>query len=138
TLLAPAAVLALLAGWVLPFADALVWTVFVLATIALPTLIPVLGAILPRRAGITPISHLRALGGDFRLALTQSALRVAWLAHQAWLMSDAIARTLIRLFLTRRHLLEWITAAQATIGPRLDLLGFYRRMAGASVIGIAA
>ena len=30
----------------------------------------------------------------------------------------------------RRHLLEWVPAAQATIGPRLDLVGFYRRMAG--------
>ena len=38
-------------------------------------------------------------------------------------MGDAIARTLVRLFVTRRHLLEWVPAAQATIGPRLDLLG---------------
>ena len=132
TLSAPAAVLALLAGWTLPFEAAAVWTVFVLATIVLPTLIPVVAAIVPRRTGITVRSHLRALGADLRLALTQSALMVSFLAHQAWLMGDAIARTLIRLFVTRRHLLEWVTAAQATIGPRLDLLGFYRRMAGAS------
>ena len=120
------------------FDAALVWTVFVLATIVLPTLIPVVGAILPRRAGITLRSHLRALGGDLRLALTQSALLITFLAHQAWLMGDAIVRTLVRLFVTRRHLLEWVPAAQATIGPRLDLLGFYRRMAGAVVIGAVA
>ena len=59
---------------------------------------------------------------------------ISFLAHQAWLMADAIIRTLTRLFVTRRHLLEWVTAARATIGPRLDLLGFYRRMAGAVVI----
>ena len=63
-------------------------------------------------------------------ALAQSALMITFLAHQAWLMADAIARTLVRLFVTRRHLLEWVTAAQATIGPRLDFCGFYRRMAG--------
>ena len=28
-------------------------------------------------------------------------------------MGDAIVRTLARLFVTRRHLLEWTTAAQA-------------------------
>ena len=39
-------------------------------------------------------SHLRALGGDLRLALTLSALTVMFLAHQAWLMGDAIVRTL--------------------------------------------
>jgi len=138
TLSAPTAILALVGGWTLPFHAALVWTLFVLGTILLPTLIPVLGAIVPHRAGITAASHLRALGGDLRLALTQSFLRIAFLAHQAWLMSDAIARTLIRLFVTRRHLLEWVTAAQATVGPRLDLPGFYRRMAGAAVIGVLA
>ncbi len=60
------------------------------------------------------------------------------LAHQAWLMGDAIVRTLIRLFVTHRHLLEWITAAQAKTGPRLDLQGFYRQMAGAVVIAVLA
>jgi len=138
TLSAPMSVIALLAGWTLPLPAALVWTGFVLATILLPTLVPVAGAIVPHRAGITPDSHLRALGDDFRRALTQSFLRVTFLAHQAWLMSDAIGRTLIRLFVTRRHLLEWVTAAQATLGPRLDLFGFYRRMASALLIGVLA
>ena len=137
TLSAPAAVLALLAGSVLPPEGALVWTVFILWTIALPTLMPVLGALMPSRAGITVRSHLRALGSDLRLAATQSVLLVTFLAHQAWLMGDAIGRTLVRLLITRRHLLEWVPAAQAAIGPRLDLLAFYRRMAGAVIIGLA-
>ncbi len=47
-------------------------------------------------------------------------------------MTDAIARTLFRLFVSRRQLLEWVTAAQAKISVRLDLRGFYRWMAAAS------
>ncbi len=138
TLSAPLAVAALIAGWVLPLQAALMWTAFVMATIALPTLMPVFGAILPSRAGTTMRSHFGALGNDLRLALTQSALLVTFLAHQAWLMGDAIGRTLIRLFVTRRHLLEWLTAAQATRGKRLDVLGFCRQMVGAIVIAGAA
>ena len=138
TLSAPATVLALLGGWTLPFNAALAWTLFVLSTIVLPTMISVLGVIVPHRTGITHRSHLGALGGDFRMALTQSFLQFAFVAHQAWLMGDAIGRTLVRLFITRRHLLEWVTAAQATIGPRLDLFGSYRRMAGALYIGLLA
>jgi len=137
TLSAPAAVLALLAGLALPFDAALLWTVFVVSTIVLPTFIPVVGAILPQRAGITPRSHLGALGTDFRLASAQSALQVTFLAHQAWLMADAIGRTLVRLFITRRRLLEWVPAAEATISRRLGVGSFYRRMAGAIVIGVA-
>ena len=136
TLSAPSCMLSLLGGFTLPFAAASVWTGFVLSTILLPALIPVISAVVPHRAGITLRSHLGALGSDLRIALAKSALTVALLAHQAWLMGDAIARTLVRLLITRRHLLEWIPAAQATIGPRLDLLGFYRRMAGGVVLGV--
>ena len=53
-------------------------------------------------------------------------------------MSDAIVRTLVRLLVTRRHLLEWVPAAQAAIGPRLDLLGFYRVMASGVALGVVA
>ena len=35
------------------------------------------------------------------------------LAYQTWLMFDAILRTLTRMFITHRHLLEWVTATQA-------------------------
>jgi len=132
----PAAVIALLAGWALPIDQALIWTSFILATILLPGLISIAGSIVPRRAGTTLRSHFRALGSDLRLALTLFALQVTFLAHQGWLMGDAILRTLVRLLLTRRHLLEWVTAAQTSTGPRPTLGGFYYRMGAAP--GIAA
>ena len=135
TLSAPTAVVALLVGWTLPLHVALIWTLFVVLTIALPTLIPVLAAIPPRRPGVTLSSHFRALGHDAGLAATLSALTVAFLADQAWLMADAIGRTLWRLGVSRRHLLEWTPAAQAAIAKRLDLIGYARRMAGAIAIG---
>nr|WP_209442414.1 glucoamylase family protein [Neoroseomonas oryzicola] len=135
TLSAPAIVLAFLIGWTLPFHASLAWTAFLLSTVVLPTLIPVISAILPRRRRLTLRSRLRAFGVDVRLALALSLLIVTFLAHQAWLMVDAIARTLVRLLVTRRHLLEWVTAAQVTTGCRLNLLDFHRRMAGAPAIG---
>src|SRR3989442_5051355 len=72
------------------------------------------------------------------MAASQTAFAITMLAHQAWLMSDAIVRTLVRMCVTRRHLLEWVTAAQAKAGLRLDLHGFYRRMAGGVTPGAAA
>jgi len=138
TLSAPACVLSLLAGLALPFAAGAVWIGFVLLTISLPTFIPVVAAIVPRRAGTTLRSHLTAFGSDLRLALTQWALVITFLGHQAWLMGDAIARTLVRLFFTHRHLLEWVPAAQATLGHRLDLLGFYRVMSSGVAVGLVA
>ena len=124
----------LMIGWTLPLEAAAVWTMFILATIALPTLIPVVSAIVPARSGVVVRSHIVALGAELRLAFAQSGLLIILLAHQAWSMIDAIGRTLVRLFITRRHLLEWTTAAQAAIGQRLDLAGFYRRMVAAVIL----
>ncbi len=138
TLSAPLAVVALLAGFLLPFPACVVWTLFVVATIALPSMIPVIAAIPPLRPGVTLSSHFRALGGDLKLALILSALTIIFLADQAWLMGDAIFRTLYRLLVSRKNLLEWIPAAQASQARRLDLAGFYRRMFGASVFGALA
>ena len=138
TLLAPSAWLALVTGLTLPPAAAIPWSGFILATIAVPTLMPFLSGFVPRRFGISKRSHLRAVGTDLSLALSQIGFGVTFLAHQTWLMTDAIARTLFRLFVTRRRMLEWVTAAQATLGPRLDLGGIYRRMAGGIALAVAA
>ena len=137
TLLAPASVLALIVGWTLPLHSAAVWTAFLLATLAVPTLPPVLAGLIPGRRRTSKRSHARALIADVRLGLSQTVLLVAFLAHQAYLMCDAIGRTLFRLFISRRRLLEWVTAAQAQVSLRLDLPGFYRRMASAVAIGVA-
>ena len=138
TVSAPAGLVALAAGWMLPLEPALVWTTFVLATIILPSLIPVISAIPGRRPGVALSGHLRALGEDLGLAATLSALNITFLADQAWSMGDAITRTLWRLFVSRRHLLEWTPAAQAAAAKRLDLQGFAVRMSGAFVIAAAA
>lgn len=138
TLSPPLAVLALIAGWALPPEAALIWTIFILTTIVLPPLIPVIAAIPPRRPGITLASHMRALGSDLRLSLALSGLVITLLAHQAWLMCDAILRTLYRLFVSHRNMLEWVPAAQAAAGRNLTIASFYRKMAGALVIAAGA
>jgi|GEM_PF-3971685 hypothetical protein len=108
-----------------------------LAAIAVPAFLPTLFAVLPRRAGIRLRSHVGALGGDVRLAAWQTLLSIAFLADQSWRMMDAIARTQVRLWVTRRHLLEWTTAAQSAGNPRLDVRGFVRQMAGGMALGLA-
>ncbi|TMB10289.1 MAG: glycosyl transferase, partial [Deltaproteobacteria bacterium] len=138
TLSAPATFLTLVVGWTLPAASPVVWTAFVLATIALPTLVPTLTVVIPRRRGISKRSYTRAIGRDLGLAASQTAFVITMLAHQAWLMSDAIVRTLVRVYVTHCKLLEWVTAAQAKAGLRLDLRGFYQRMGGGVTLAVAA
>ncbi len=135
TLTAPATLVVFVIAWTLPMRVAAVWTAFICATIAMPTLLAAIVGLIPRGLGISKRSHVRAVLDDVRLALSQSFFSITLLAHQAWLMSDAIARTLFRLFVRRRRLLEWFTAAQAQFSLPLDVPGFYRRMAGG--VGLA-
>ena len=138
TLLAPASFLALLTGWILlrP-APAVIWCGFVFFPFLLTAFLPLLARVIPHRSGITTGSHFRALRFDLRIALLQFGLQVALLAHQAWLMVDAIVRTLSRLY-RQRQLLEWVTAAATSSDRALGLVGFYRRLAGAVALTTCA
>ncbi len=136
TLSAPAAVLALGCGWLLPWHLAWIWTLSVLLTMVLPALLPVLAVVIPTRRGVGLRSHLRALRNDFGMALLQILLVVTFLAHHAWLMIDAIARTVFRLWFTKRNLLEWVSAAQAQLSVRLDVMAMHRRMLASVVIAL--
>src|SRR6058998_537451 len=138
TVSAPATYLTLVVAWLMPGTSPMVWSAFILATVAVPTLLPVLGGLLPRGRGISKRSYIRAVGRDLLLAGSQFGLTITMLTHQTWLMSDAIARTLVRVYVTHRRLLEWVTAAQAKAGLRLDLRGFCRRMGGGVALAAVA
>ncbi|MEI8396759.1 MAG: glucoamylase family protein [Rhodospirillaceae bacterium] len=138
SLSAPACFLALVGGWTMPLASATLWSAFIVVSVAIPALIPFVGGIVPRRLGLVKRIHFQAVGTECMLALSQTLLLITFLADHAWVMSDAILRTLFRLIVSRRNLLEWVTAAQAKVSPHLDLAGFYRQMAGGVALAVGA
>ncbi|MGH7007098.1 MAG: GH36-type glycosyl hydrolase domain-containing protein [Stellaceae bacterium] len=120
SLSAPSALLAFIVGWLHPFDAALAWTVFILFTLAFPPLLPAIAHVIPRRVGVSLRNHLNDIRKDLALGILQSAFLITFLAHQAWLMVDAVMRTLYRLFIARRRLLEWTTAAQSVEDAQFD------------------
>jgi cyclic beta-1,2-glucan synthetase len=122
---APSSFLAAVMSWTLPAVPPLLWTGLLVGSVAVPAFIPVLDGVLPRRQGISKRSHLRAVEHDISVALSQTFLALTMLAHQAWLMVDAVVRTLVRLHLTKRNLLEWVPAAQSVRGTGLGLRAFF-------------
>ena len=138
TLSAPTAFMVLFVGWLLPSASPWLWTGFILATVAIPALLPFFIGLYPRRKGISKRSHFRGVLSDLALGASQIGLTLTFLAYQTWLMSDAILRTLARLFVTHRRLLEWVTAAQSKIGAELKLTAAYRRMAGGILLAFVS
>ncbi len=136
--LVPTAALALLVvSWCLPDPVPLLGTAFILLTTLLPCLTPLVSHLSPSRPSTARRISLHGAGRDLWLGAAQAGLAFVLLVHQAWVMSDAIIRTLWRLA-TRDNLLEWITSAQSNSRFDLKLSGFYRRMAPALVLAIAA
>ncbi|MFL5606070.1 MAG: glucoamylase family protein, partial [Gemmatimonadaceae bacterium] len=102
----------LAAGWtILPHAG-LAWTLTTLAAMAFPWFAPLVVAALrvPRRQSWRP--YYASLAHDASSSVQQFAVALAMLPHQTLLSIDAIMRTLYRIMVSHRRLLEWQTASQ--------------------------
>jgi cyclic beta-1,2-glucan synthetase len=138
TLLAPTMFLTMLVGWLIPSLSPWTWTRFVLIAISVPALLPFLAGLHTRLSGISKRSHIRGMLRDLTLGVSQIALTITFLANQAWLMGDAIVRTVGRVFVTRKNLLEWVTTAQSTDELDLRLVPIFKRMAGGVALAMIA
>lgn len=130
----------LLTCWALLPGTAWMWTAIAVGTLAVT---------LP----LETFSQSRRLlhGEPWRTALSQGAVAVgmsaarvtielALLPAQAALVVDAVGRTLYRLGVSRRRLLEWTTAAGAArrLGARPRAIVAWRRMLMAPILAVAA
>jgi cyclic beta-1,2-glucan synthetase len=138
SLLVPACVLALVVGWMGP--APLAWTVFLFAAMSLPVLLPLCVRLTPRFADLSSRSYFSAARRDIRQSLSLLTLRLTFWADNAWVMSDAVSRSLYRMSITRRNLLEWTASAQSKAGASSKSGSFYRWMYGGILlcVGIAA
>jgi cyclic beta-1,2-glucan synthetase len=111
SLLAPAMVLLALLGWFVLPGGAWVWTAAVAIVVAWPALLET--AVAAFRMAVAGLGRRRWQGPPGSLVPTagQALLAVVFLAEQARLMLDAVIRTLYRLYVSHRRLLEWETAA---------------------------
>ena len=134
SLIAPITFLALTMSWFFPTNLALVSSAFILFTIIIPMIIPSLFSLFPPRSSVDKRNHYRTWLSDSSLVFAQIIFTVAYLPDQMWRSMDAILRTLFRLLFSRRHLLEWTTAAQSNGSPRLSLMGFYLDMWKATLL----
>ncbi len=138
SLMGPSSFLLIVAGWVLPGVPPVLWTGLVLTAVALPAFMPVIDGLIPQRKGFSKRSHLRATGGDATLATLHVLLAVAVLAHRAAYITDAIVRTLWRLYVSKRHMLEWVAAAQAAYGLDRSLRAFFTHLRWSPLLAATA
>jgi cyclic beta-1,2-glucan synthetase len=138
SLLAPAMLFFLIAGWFGLPSPAILW--MGLAVLA-PAISILAGAALKTRLRwpFFPVrDNLRPLGMD----AARWAIAIILLPFEALLILDAIGITLIRLAITRRRMLEWVSAASIARAFRRPMMwaATWRRMVTApasAVVGVA-
>ncbi len=136
TLNPPATLAAFFAGWVLlPSETAAAWTIFIAALLFIPALLPIFAGSGLRREPSTLKSQILTIRDDVVSAMALTSARLLLLAHQACVMFDAIGRTLYRLFVSRRRLLEWTASAQLQQTSTPGLAETYRKMTPSVAVG---
>lgn len=136
--LMPGMLLALLIfGWFLP-GSALFYTFAVIGILLLPAVLN--GATeLTRRPGDLPlILHARLVAYSITRQVLQQGFALACLPYDAFMSLDAIGRTMVRLLVTGRGLLEWRTARDAQRTACSDISGCYASMWVLPLTGILA
>lgn len=106
SLVAIAWVLMLIVTWtMLPHAG--MFTLIVLSFIFLPVFFTSLWQLFHKSEEIDLTQHLKECAAVAEDNLAQLLLRIATLPYEAYYSADAIARTIWRLLISRKHLLEW-------------------------------
>src|SRR5688572_1849621 len=138
SLVAPMSFLWLVAACTIFPRSPLLWCLLIFLTIAFPVYLHVATGLLIHPKGIPWTSHFWSLWGDFRTNTLQIALSFVLLPHQAYLMCDAIVRTLYRNLVSRKRLLEWVSAAETEGKTRADFASFLSFMLAAEVLTLLA
>jgi len=134
SLLPLALFLLLVSGWTWIPGNPLAWTAFAILAPAGHLFIDFASGLVRER---WQFSH--ALSRSFSEGVARWLLLLVFLPHQAAVTADAILRTLVRVVITKRHLLEWTSAAHAAaaIARRNPVAISWSEMATAPLAALA-
>lgn len=135
SLLSPCLLLTVFLGLTL-LPGGILWIGLVIITIFLPLLTYFIDYILLKQYK----SSRQRLNGNivygFKSILYQSWLTFMFLPYQAYAMSEAIVKTLYRVYISKNNLLEWVTAADAEKISKNDLKSYIRRMSPSLILSL--
>ncbi|MBA4264224.1 MAG: carbohydrate-binding protein, partial [Comamonadaceae bacterium] len=100
---------------------------------------PLMGALagaVPQRLGLVGLRFARAVLLDVLRAVGGGLWHLATLLQQSLLLVDALVRTLYRLLVSQRRLLEWTTAEAVTASQHRGMRGAMRRHGGGTLVAL--
>lgn len=107
SLIGPAALALLLGGWFFLPGFSWIWTVMALSNFAFSIVAGVIAALGARGTD----QYLETTARPVQQAGLRALFEIIFLPHESLIIIDAITTTLIRLIITRKRLLQWVTTA---------------------------
>jgi cellobiose phosphorylase len=136
SLMAAALTLLLLLGWaVLPSAG--IWTLAAIGIILIPSLFASALNVLQKQDDVTLGQHLAAEARTARRYFVQASFTIVCLPYEAFFSLDAVGRTVWRVLITQKRMLQWDLSGDADHGSRTDLAFSWRTMWFASFLAAA-
>lgn len=133
SLIAPSLILLLALAWTILPAPPLFLTILVFVVLAFPVYAHVSNGLLSHPRGVNWENRLENFSSEIILNTLQFFTTLIFLPHQAVMMVDAVVRTIYRVYISRRNLLEWQTAAQIEQTSKRDLFSSWRFMKSATI-----
>jgi cyclic beta-1,2-glucan synthetase len=99
----------LVTAWLYLPGSKLIWTLIGLS----PYIVPILTSSLSELRRILTEEYPKFESRSIRLTALRSFFEILFLPHEAFVHLDAIATTIIRLYVTHKRMLQWMTAAHS-------------------------
>jgi cyclic beta-1,2-glucan synthetase len=124
----PSTFFLLISIFLLPGIKIFPWLLLGLLSLGLPNFFPFLTSIVLIQKNFTFTQHLKTLTLEFLLGIVKLMHNLLFLPYLSEVSLDAITRTLYRLLISKRKLLEWTTSAQTKTLACLEIKYFFKRM----------
>lgn len=134
SLIAPSQILLVLLGLSVLPGRSFLWLVYAFIPIVFPFLTGLLDSLLSIRLGRDRTKGYLPVISGLRATLLQVSVQAAFLPYQAFLMLNAISVTLVRILITQRNTLEWLTSADAEKGQKNSLSSYTFKMSPVFVV----
>lgn len=118
----------LLLGWTVLPGAALVWTAAAFGIVAFPIYSSFSTEIFQRPARVTWKLYLGKIRSDLKINTVQAITTFLFLPHHAYISVDAIIRTLWRILISKKNLLEWTSASQTERESGAGLREYWKMM----------
>lgn len=128
SLIYPSLLILIIAGITLLPGNELVWVGLTILVTSAPLITGFFNMILTGNIGFFSSKMNSTVITGIKAAICQSLLLFIMIPHQAWIMMDAIIRTIYRVLISHKNMLEWVTAADVEASAKNSPGSYFRQM----------